>query len=580
MPTRLQTVRKIIDQGAAKHPDRPFLIATEGVDEYLTWSQLQKHAKNIDALLDEEGIEVGDTVAFLLDNGYWTTILLLGVMYSGRVILALNALSGSEALTMYFDAIPETTKIIDTNETTGPEITFPSLNLDKPQNNINPDSIAILMYTSGTTGKPKGSALSPAKHQKFEKRFGIHIVETMGLTETAAQILSNPMPPKTSKYGSPGIAFGNEAKIIKDDGSDAPNGTIGELMIRGDNVMQAYEDEDGFFFITGRLKELIIKGGENIAPREIDDILYGHPAVLEAAAFGIDDDHYGQEVMASVALCPGMTKHLMNPNFIELAKQSPKRIVLPESSDNRILEAAVTADQQGIAEIILLGDSTEITNQLETLNLSLGNINIVNPNASDNKHAESYAQTLFQLREKKGMTQEQASEISRQPLYYADLMVNAGDADACVAGVINSTGNVFVHALQVLGTEAPGARLSSFFIIAKHEAVDKVSNATKLVKEQAPELTVIGDIQLDAAMSKRVLATKWPDSEFQAPANVFVFPSLEAGNIGYKIAERFGSAIAVGPILQGLAKPVNDLSRGSDVEAILNTIAVTCLQCD
>ncbi|KAG1694722.1 Phosphate acetyltransferase [Nymphon striatum] len=515
MPTRLQTVRKIIDQGAAKHPDRPFLIATEGVDEYLTWSQLQKHAKNIDALLDEEGIEVGDTVAFLLDNGYWTTILLLGVMYSGRVILALNALSGSEALT----------------------------------------------------------ALSPAKHQKFEKRFGIHIVETMGLTETAAQILSNPMPPKTSKYGSPGIAFGNEAKIIKDDGSDAPNGTIGELMIRGDNVMQAYEDEDGFFFITGRLKELIIKGGENIAPREIDDILYGHPAVLEAAAFGIDDDHYGQEVMASVALCPGMTKHLMNPNFIELAKQSPKRIVLPESSDNRILEAAVTADQQGIAEIILLGDSTEITNQLETLNLSLGNINIVNPNASDNKHAESYAQTLFQLREKKGMTQEQASEISRQPLYYADLMVNAGDADACVAAQRTQK--------NCLGLEPKVAMLSfSTNGSAKHEAVDKVSNATKLVKEQAPELTVIGDIQLDAAMSKRVLATKWPDSEFQAPANVFVFPSLEAGNIGYKIAERFGSAIAVGPILQGLAKPVNDLSRGSDVEAILNTIAVTCLQCD
>ena len=98
MPTRLQTVKKIIDQGATKHPDRAFLISTEGVDEYLTWSQLQTHAKEIDALLDKEGIDVGETVAFLLDNGYWTTILLLGVMYSGRVILALNALSGSEAL--------------------------------------------------------------------------------------------------------------------------------------------------------------------------------------------------------------------------------------------------------------------------------------------------------------------------------------------------------------------------------------------------------------------------------------------------------------------------------------------------
>ncbi len=327
----------------------------------------------------------------------------------------------------------------------------------------------------------------------------------------------------------------------------------------------------------------------------------------------------------------------MKPDFIELAKQSPKRIVLPESSDNRILEAAVAADQQGIAKITLLGDSSVISLQLEKLNLSLGNISIVNPATCENDQAKSYAETLFKLRKKKGMTPEQAAKISKQPLYFADLMVQSGDADACVAGVINSTGNVIRAALHVLGTEAPGARLSSFFIMlleeplespvifadcainidpnaeiladiaiqsakntqkllgidpkiamlsfstngsAKHEAVDKVRNATNLVKEQAPDLTVIGDIQLDAAMSKRVLATKWPDSDFQAPANVFVFPSLEAGNIGYKIAERFGSATAVGPILQGLAKPANDLSRGADVEAIINTIAVTSLQCE
>ena len=327
----------------------------------------------------------------------------------------------------------------------------------------------------------------------------------------------------------------------------------------------------------------------------------------------------------------------MNPDFIELAKQQPKRIVLPESSDNRILEAAVAADQQGIAKITLLGNASVISAQIEKLNLSLGNISIVNPEANNNSDAKKYSETLFKLREKKGMTQEQAAETSKQPLYFADLMVNAGHADACVAGVINSTGNVIRAALQVLGTEAPGARLSSFLIMlleeplespvifadcainidpdaeiladiaiqsaknaqkllgidpkiamlsfstngsAKHEAVDKVRNATNLVKEQAPDLTVIGDIQLDAAMSKRVLATKWPDSDFQAPANIFVFPSLEAGNIGYKIAERFGNATAVGPILQGLAKPVNDLSRGADVEAIINTIAVTCLQCE
>ncbi|WP_299880339.1 AMP-binding protein [uncultured Cocleimonas sp.] len=510
MPTRLQTVRKIIDQGAAKHPDRPFLIATEGVDEYLTWAQLQNHAKEIDALLDEEQIDVGETVAFLLDNGYWTTILLLGVMYSGRVILALNALSGSEALSYVTDhsdakmiftnekfttkfsdvfaKIPASTKIIDTDEMTGPSINFPEINPNKPENKICPDSIAILMYTSGTTGKPKGvllshknviaggrntavahqltneditlcvlplyhinaqmvsvmgalvsdsklvisekfstrrfwqdihhhrctwfsivptiisylidhdgegisdkmmldiklqvrfgrsasAALSPSKHQQFEQRFGIHIIETMGLTETAAQILSNPLPPKTIKYGSPGTAFGNEAKIILEDGYDAPSGTIGELMIRGDNVMQgyyknpevtketitedgwlhtgdlAYEDDDGFFFITGRLKELIIKGGENIAPREIDDILYGHPAVLEAAAFGIDDEHYGQEVMASVALCPGMTvsqNELLELCIDKLGKyKSPKQITimdeLPKGPSGKIQRLKLSA---------------------------------------------------------------------------------------------------------------------------------------------------------------------------------------------------------------------------------------------
>ncbi|GAA0401781.1 phosphate acetyltransferase [Cocleimonas flava] len=323
----------------------------------------------------------------------------------------------------------------------------------------------------------------------------------------------------------------------------------------------------------------------------------------------------------------------MNPDFIALAQQSPKRIVLPESSDDRILQAAVAADQKGIAKITLLGDPAVINTQLEKLNLSLGNISIVHPETSNN----NYATNLFKLREKKGMTQAQADKISLQPLYFGDLMVQAGDADACVAGVINSTGNVIRAALHVLGTETPTTRLSSFFIMlleaplespvlfadcainidpdaeiladiaiqsaknakkllgmdpkiamlsfstngsAKHISVDKVREATDLVKEQAPELYIIGEIQLDAAMSKRVLATKWPDSDFQAPANIFVFPSLEAGNIGYKIAERFGNATAVGPILQGLAKPVNDLSRGADVEAIINTIAVTCLQCE
>jgi acyl-CoA synthetase (AMP-forming)/AMP-acid ligase II len=168
-------------------------------------------------------------------------------------------------------------------------------------------------------------------HKEFEERFAVLLIETMGLTETAAQILSNPLPPGKIKYGSPGVAVGNEAKIIDEQGNDCPHGVSGELMIRGDNVLSAYykneaatkeaitadnwlhtgdlamQDEEGYFFITGRLKELIIKGGENISPREIDEVLFSHSAVLEAAAFAVDHREYGQEVMACVVLKQDMS---------------------------------------------------------------------------------------------------------------------------------------------------------------------------------------------------------------------------------------------------------------------------------
>jgi sulfoacetaldehyde dehydrogenase len=178
-------------------------------------------------------------------------------------------------------------------------------------------------------GRSASAPLAPEMHRAFERRFGVPLIETMGLTETAAQILSNPLPPEPPRYGSPGRPCGNEAKIIDKNGHELPDGETGELMIRGDNVIAgyyknpeatraaleadgwlhtgdlAYRDADGFYFIVGRLKEIIIKGGENIAPREIDEVLYQHPAVLEAAGFAVPDTHYGQEVMACVALKPG-----------------------------------------------------------------------------------------------------------------------------------------------------------------------------------------------------------------------------------------------------------------------------------
>ena len=178
-------------------------------------------------------------------------------------------------------------------------------------------------------GRSASAALPPALHAGFEEKFSVPIVETMGLTETAAQILSNPMPPKANKYGSPGVAFGTYIKIADEAGYEVAHGVEGELLVQGKCVMRCYYknpqataatiddqgwlrtgdlaiiDKDGFCFITGRIKELIIKGGENIAPREIDDVLYTHPAVIEAAAIGIDDVHYGQEVVACVVLAEG-----------------------------------------------------------------------------------------------------------------------------------------------------------------------------------------------------------------------------------------------------------------------------------
>jgi acyl-CoA synthetase (AMP-forming)/AMP-acid ligase II len=211
-------------------------------------------------------------------------------------------------------------------------------------------------------GRSASSALPPYLHKSFEEKFRISIVETMGLTETAAPVLSNPLDPKRRKYGSPGQAVGNEAKIVDKEGNKVLTGSEGEIMIRGDNVMKGYYkdrektaaalepggwfhtgdlgymDNDGFVFVTGRIKELIIKGGENISPGEIDEVLYRHPAVLDAAAVGIPDDRYGEDILCCCVLKPGcectveeLREHCLGhlgefktPKVIKIVKDLPK----------------------------------------------------------------------------------------------------------------------------------------------------------------------------------------------------------------------------------------------------------------
>ncbi len=323
-------------------------------------------------------------------------------------------------------------------------------------------------------------------------------------------------------------------------------------------------------------------------------------------------------------------------NFIQRAQQHhakhPRRIVLPESSDDRILQAAVAAAEQNIAQIVVLGNSADVDAQLAGLGLTAAGIRIIDPRHSDN--LSRYAEALYLQRKHKGLSRDQADALVLEPTYYANCMVLCGDADGCVAGAQLTSATVVRTALQVIGTCDANARLSSFLILmgaeltepvifadcaininpdaaeladiaqqsaqsaralfgtepnlamlsfsthgsADHPDADKVREATQILAEQQPSLKLIGEIQFDAALSSAVRQTKWPDAANTEAANVFIFPNLDAGNIGYKIAERIGGAVAIGPILQGLAKPVNDLSRGASTEAIINTIAVTALQ--
>ncbi len=456
----VRTVRHYVDRQARDRAGSPYLIAPE-TGCVLTFGELKRQSDNLARFLISCGYAPGDRIAFYCANGYQTAAVFLGTMYGGFVSVPLNLVSQASQLEYVLEH-SDTRLVFTDAEHAGAiaarvkavgrpieiiviDVDAPSLFLEERLPTTRVPAVdenvpALLMYTSGTTGRPKGclltqknvisggrfvqeahqlgpsdrvlsslplyhingqivatvgplvhggsvvaphrfsvsqfwdlldryectwfnvvptiisylaaspapeappggrkrvrfgrsasAALAPELHRAFERKFGLSIIETMEMTETAAPIFTNPLEPSKRKYGSVGQPVGNIAKVVSLEGVPCRPGEVGELAVKGDNVMReyfkspeetakaldadgwlhtgdlGYADEDGYYFVTGRLKELIIKGGENIAPREIDDVMYMHPAVLDAAAVGIPDAHYGQEILCAVVLKPGCT---------------------------------------------------------------------------------------------------------------------------------------------------------------------------------------------------------------------------------------------------------------------------------
>ena len=324
--------------------------------------------------------------------------------------------------------------------------------------------------------------------------------------------------------------------------------------------------------------------------------------------------------------------------IVARAKADKQRIVLPEATEERTLRAADMALRDSLADIILIGDPAKIHSMAKEMGLeNVDKATIIDP--LNFSKSEEYAALLAELRKKKGITIEQARELVKNPLYLGCMIIKTGDADGQISGALSTTGDTLRPALQIIkcapgitcvsggmilitdekqygedgmlvvgdvavtpvpdaeqlaqiavctaetakavaGFDVPRVAMLSFSTkgSAAHEVVDKVVEATRIVKEQHPELQVDGELQADAALVPSVGQRKAPGSDVAGKANVLIFPNLEVGNISYKLVQRLGNAIAIGPILQGIARPVNDLSRGCSVDDIYYMIAITSCQ--
>lgn len=320
----------------------------------------------------------------------------------------------------------------------------------------------------------------------------------------------------------------------------------------------------------------------------------------------------------------------------ELARNNVQRVVLPEGNEERTIKATEIILKEKIADVLLVGNENDIRKHAKDLNVNIDGATIVDPKTSE-KYDE-YVNLFFELRKNKGMTLEKAKEIIKDEMYFGTMMLKCGDADGLVSGAVHTTADLLRPGMQIIKT-SPGTKIvSSFFIMdvpnreygengimffadsavnpnptseelaciaistadnaralvgilpkvallsfssmgsAKHELVDKVVEASRIANELRPDLLIEGELQLDTAIVPEVCKSKAPNSKLEGKANILIFPDLQSGNIGYKLVQRLANAEAIGPICQGFAKPLNDLSRGCSVSDIVNMVAVTSVQ--